>query len=513
MTPKILEYSDPQYDICTSTAQRNLFHSGVGSGKSHCIGALSLDFAIHNPEVRGFIGANTFRQLSSATLDKVFKVWEQDFGLVKGKHYVVDHIPPDNYKIYGPRLKSYENTISFNNGCLIFTASLDNYKMIDGTEFAWAMLDETKDTKEEAVKEVIVARLRQVGMFVDRYGKLWKKQTLEEKVKENKFKIITFENDVEWYVDDAGNKIQGFNPLYIFTSPAKTRWLTDMFQIDKYSTEIEKCIYSKDDYFRKRVGDKLIVISSTYHNEKNLSSGYIDRLIADVGADKNRVAMLVYGSPFAKTGGEFYSQFSRIKHVSRFEPWTDEPVHLSFDFNLVPYITCNAWQIKYVQGRYKVRCFKEFCLPNPHNNAESLSKRIDADIGNLLKKGLFIYGDYSGKTNDTVSEDIRNEFEMIEKILKRYLSNSSNRVIRNGLHTKRRDFMNKIFNGGFNIDIEIDERCIETIADFEFVKESSTGGKEKKKVTKEGKSFEEHGHTSDAADYFFCSAFEGLFNS
>jgi len=161
MSAKTIELTNPQSDVLESTAQRILMHCGVGSGKSHAIGFVALDFARNNPEVRGFIGANTFSQLTKSTLDRVFKVWEDEFMLKRDVHYVIDIIPPPNWKVYGPRLKSYENTITFNNGALIFTASLDNYKVIDGTEFGWACLDETKDTKEEAVKEVIVARLRQ----------------------------------------------------------------------------------------------------------------------------------------------------------------------------------------------------------------------------------------------------------------------------------------------------------------------------------------------------------------
>lgn len=484
-----IPYTDPQIEILESTAQRNLMHCGVGSGKSHVIGTLALEFAVNNPEVRGFIAANSYSQLTKSTLDRVFKVWEQ-FGLQKGVHYVVDHIPPDNFKIIGPKLKSYENTISFDNGALIFTASLDNYKMIDGTEFGWAMLDETKDTKEEAVKEVIVARLRQIGMFIDKKGIIYKK-------------------------NKPGRT--GFNPLYIFTSPAKAKWLMKWFDLDSQAEAIESVIYKAGSYYRRKKDDKLVVIASTYHNEHNLSGGFIERLKSDLGQNSNLINMLVYGSPFAKSGGEFYSGYSRLKHVKHFEPWPDQPVHLAFDFNLVPYITCTCWQMqKYFckerkQTRFKVRCFREFCLPNPKNNAESLSKEIKAALHPLLKKGTFIYGDYSGKTMDTVNEDVRTEFEMIEKILRQYMSNSSNRVIKNALHVRRRDFMNKLFNGEFPIDIEIDDRCTEMIADFEFVKENPNGGKMKSKVTQEGKTFEEHGHTSDSADYFFCSAFENLF--
>lgn len=485
---KELRYSDPQVDIMESSAQRNLMHCGVGSGKSHLIGDISLHYAIHHPDVRGFIGANSYSQLSKSTLDKVFKVWA-DRGLKRGVHYVVDRIPPKEFKQIGEQLKSYENTITFNNGATIFVASLDKYHLIDGTEFGWAMLDETKDTKEEAVKEVIVARLRQPGMWVDKMGTTFKK---------------------------AGPGRKGYNPLYIFTSPAKSKWLMKWFDLDKHAEAIERVIKQEGNYFRHRdfVKDQLVVIASTYHNKQNLSDGFIERLLSDLGGNKNLIDMMIYGSPFAKVGGEFYSAFQRLQHVKSFSPWANEPVHLAFDFNLVPYITCTCWQMKFDNENKKfiVRCFKEYCLQSPKNNAESLSKEIKKTIPDLLKKGVFIYGDYSGKTDDTVNEDVRNEFDMIEKVLKPFLHNYSNRVTRNALHVRRRDFLNKIFNSGFNIEIQIDQSCEELIADLEFVRESAKGGKMKEKITVEGRTYEEHGHTSDSMDYFFCGAFENLFN-
>lgn len=488
MPVKELTLSNPQFEVLESTAQRILMHCGVGSGKSHVAGLISIEYAIKFPEVRGFIGANSYSQLAKATLDRIFKVWAE-MGIVEDQQFVVDKIPPSHFKIVGTKLKSYENTISFDNGALIFVASLDNYKMIDGTEFGWAILDETKDTREEAVKEVIVARLRQKGMYVDKKGVLY------HSMKEGR---------------------TGFNPLYILTSPAKTKWIQKWFALDKNAEEIEATIYQNGKYYRKKTGDQLVVIASTYHNPHN-SHGYIDRLKEDLGGNDQLIKMLVYGSPFAKDGGEFYSAFSRMKHVKKFDPWPNEPVHLSFDFNLVPYISCTCWQMKTYyceerkQTRMLVRCFREYCLPNPKNNAESLSKEIKNTIHNLLKNGVFIYGDYSGKTDNTVSEDIRNQFDMIELVLRQYVSNSSFRVTTNKLHVRRRDFMNKLLSSGYAIDIEIDESCVETIADFEFVKESAKGGKLKTKVTNGKQSYEEHGHTSDTVDYLFCSAFENLF--
>ena len=171
---KELKYSDPQRDVLETTADRVLFHSGVGSGKSQCIGVLSADMVLNYPELTGFIGANTYKQLSRSTLLRVFEVWEGQFGLKKDIDYVVGHIPPANFVKIGADLNSYEGVISFSNGAKIFTATLENYEAIDGTELGYAFLDETKDTREEAVKAVIVARLRQKGILIDNQGNIYK---------------------------------------------------------------------------------------------------------------------------------------------------------------------------------------------------------------------------------------------------------------------------------------------------------------------------------------------------
>jgi hypothetical protein len=519
-------FSNPQMDVMETTAQRVLMQCGVGSGKSHVIGMLAMDYVTQNPEVRGFIGANTYGQLTRSTLDRVFKVWEDVYNLHKNVDYVVDRIPPESFIKIGPMLKSYENTISFNNGALIFLASLDNYKVIDGTEFGWALLDETKDTKEEAVKEVIVARLRQLGMLVGTNGKIYISKRYNRETKE--VDDIAAKKCAEglWYkntdgtytITATGVNLTGYTPLYIFTSPSKTRWISDWFKLDEFAEEIEKSIYSKTDYYRKRRGDQLVVIASTWHNVHNLAPGYIERLERDLEGQENKKRMLIYASPFGKAGGEFYTCYSRLKHVKDITaPWMDEPLHVSFDFNVVPYMTATIWQMKFNETtkRYTVRCIDEFCLPNPDNTTPALCKKIIEKYGpkglNLLRPGAFYYyGDYSGKNRQTISEEFRDQYEVIEKYFSQWLNNLSDRVIPNAGHIVRRDFMNKIFAGGYPIDVEIGNHCKETKGDFDFVKEDANGKKLKTKITKEGVSFEEFGHCSDTADYFFCSAFENL---
>lgn len=483
-----LFYSDPQMEILETTADRVLFLAGVGSGKSQVIGVLSYEFIKNNPEVRGFIGANTYNQLAKSTLDRVFNVWEKSFGLIKNKHYVVDNIPPPHFKKFGSDLKSYENTISFDNGALIFLASLDNYKVIDGTEFGWACLDETKDTKEEAVKEVIVARLRQKGMCINP-----KTGAISKTMKPG-------------YI--------GYNPLYIFTSPAKTKWLIEWFDLISEVEEISKHIFSETDYYRRKKGRQFVVISSSFHNKQNLPQGYIEGLISDYSHNEGLVDMLIYGSPFGKTGGEFITTFSRLKHVKKFDLWPEETIHLSFDFNYVPYMTCTCWQVKYIAetNRFLVRCFDEFCLQNPKNNCEALAKEIEAKYAVHMKKGIFYYGDYSGKNGSVLVNEFKNNYSVLEKFLRLYITNSSDRVITNKSLTKRRHFMNNAFAGALPMDVEIHPQCYELLNDLEFCKEGPDGGKLKMKVKKNDISYEERGHALDSAEYYFSSCFDTLFN-
>lgn len=481
-----LEFSNPQIELLESTAQIKLFHAGVGSGKTHIMGVDNLILAINYPHVRGFIGANTYSQLSKSTLVGVFRFWAS-VGIVRDVHYVVNIIPPSNFKIIGERLNSYDNTISFSNGKLIFTASLENYKAIDGIEIAHAHLDETKDTPEVAVKEVILARLRQRGLWLDKRGK-----------------ITTIESE----------GVVGYNPLSIFTSPSKTDWISEWFDFPKYFEEISEKIFEKDSYFRKRIGDKFVVISSTYHNEHNLPIGYIETKLIDPNKhNEHRINMLVYGSPLAKAGNEYYSRFDRMKHVVEVDMPENIPVHVGFDFNRVPYITSGLYKIWFKADvqRWHIHKFDEVCLKPPNNVTEDLCNEIINVYGHLLKSGLFYYGDYSGNNRRTNSNE--HDYDIIDRKLKPFLNSTSNRVIVNQSVVARKEFMNRIFYGSLPIDFTISPKCKNFIMDCEFLQEAPDGGKHKKKVKDDnGNTYEKYGHTSDEVEYVFTSAFEQYFN-
>ncbi len=483
-----IEFSDPQMEIINSTAQINLFHAGVGSGKTYLIGFRQAYFAKHYPHVRGFIGANTYEQLNKSTLVGVFKFWKESVGLRREVDYVVDVQPPQHYKIYGERLKTYKNTISFANGRLIFLASLNNYESIDGIEFCDADLDETKDTEEEAVREVIMARMRQMGLWITKSGQ-----------------IITDET----YARE--NDLMGYNPLNLYTSPSKTEWLSQWFQFEKYYDEISEKIFSKTDYFRKRIGNRLVVISSTYHNQNNLPKGYIEEKLIEPNAhNEHRINMLVYGSPLAKTGNEYYSQYERTKHVREVEMPNDVNVHIGYDFNRNPYITSGLYKIWFKEDvkRWHIHKFDEVCLPGPNNTTDHLCDKIIELYSHWFMNGIFYYGDFSGGNKRTNSADT--DYDVIDRKFKKWIGNTSKRVIVNQPVVPRKEFMNRVFYGSLPIDFTISPKCVNTIKDCEFLMEAPDGGKHKKK-NKDG--HEIYGHCSDEMEYVFTSAFNQYFKT
>jgi hypothetical protein len=56
--------SNPQIDIWNTVLERVLFMSGVGGGKTFILANKALKYIKKFPNVIGFIGANTYSQLS-----------------------------------------------------------------------------------------------------------------------------------------------------------------------------------------------------------------------------------------------------------------------------------------------------------------------------------------------------------------------------------------------------------------------------------------------------------------
>lgn len=488
---KDIHVTDPQAYILRSTKQFTLFMAGAGSGKTHTMGLRAADYIVNYPNSIGFIGANTHEQLSKSTTKRIFEVWHATFGWINGLHYVVDRQPPKSFKEHAIKLKSYSNTITFNNGAVIFLSSLENYRAIDGIEIGWGMLDETKDTRREAIDEVIVWRLRQPGMWVDDKGILHGTST-------------------------KTSSMRGYNPLHIYTSPAKEEWLNAMFGLDKHFEDIESVIFKRDDFYKLNEGDNCVVISSSFHNSDNLPKGFIESRMAKYAGNKHLIDTYIYGSPVSKVGSEFYHQFDRRVHVvSGIEPLHGSVFHLSCDQNVHPYYTMLVMQIVNGEdGTYIVNVIREYCLENPRNNMESCCEAFINDYGDICD-GVYYYGDRSGLIQGTIRKTTEHHYSVLEEVLSDYMYSSSNRLLRsNPPVVKRRDFINGILSETQDVRIRINDSCVQLIGDMNYLKESADGTKLKKKVKDKDTqiTYEERGHTSDALDYFLCSAFRSMFN-
>jgi len=398
-------------------------------------------------------------------------------------------------------MMSYERILSFRNGAIANIASLENYELLDGTQFSWALLDETKDTREEAIKDVIVGRMRQKALFVA--DRVYSRDEVE--------KIEADENGEKWIGEI---KLKSFNPMYIFTSPAKVEWLNQWFDLSGDYAEIVTKLYNKEFYHRKTDLHN-VVICTAFSNQQNLPDGYIDRMFADFAGDTHKIDRYIYGSPVSKQGEEFYHMFDK-KHIGAKQYNPDLALHFFFDFNVIPYLYVGVAQIEYVDDICHVNMINEFPMEHPNNNSSSAGKRLRG-IYQDHKAGSFVYGDASGKGRSTHSLDAMHNYDYIEMELgympDGLLMPNWDRVLnKNPSVVARRDFVNKILGEGLPIRINIDPKCKRLIADMEFCTEGVDGGK-RKVVHKDatGLSYQKFGHAGDGLEYMLIAAFEDFF--
>lgn len=128
-----LKPTKPQTEFLSYFDQREAdyvaFIGGVGSGKSHLGAHRVLEMAARNPDVRGFIAANTYPQLWQSTLTALYKVC---------KEYGVP-VSPDK-----PESAAKKKVLYLWNRVEVLCRSAERYSEWDGTEVGWFWLDEAK---------------------------------------------------------------------------------------------------------------------------------------------------------------------------------------------------------------------------------------------------------------------------------------------------------------------------------------------------------------------------------
>jgi phage terminase large subunit len=257
-------------------------------------------------------------------------------------------------------------------------------------------------------------------------------------------------------------------------------------------------------------------IVGKWKNGKQIG-GFIDQHTID-DFEKDKVDDYAYYQIYAlgnwgkiRTGGEFWKDFNTNIHVGKapFDP--AQPIHLSWDENLLPYITCEVWQIQ----KGKPRQIDEILLPDPQNRVPHVCRVFRERYPASNVHGLIITGDRTSLKDNTTKEKGQNFFTEIMAELAAYrpvlkLPSTNPSVADSG------DFVNAIYRGVVpRLDILIDEKCIKSIHDYQYTLEDNNRGVLKKMVKNKvtGQSYQEFGHCTDAKRYFLTMSFNTEYNT
>jgi len=245
---------------------------------------------------------------------------------------------------------------------------------------------------------------------------------------------------------------------------------------------------------------------STYLDNKWLPDSFKAQLLELARSNPYYYTIYALGKWGNKsTDGNFYKLFKRERDVLPVIGYNPHlPLHLSFDFNVHPYVTITIWQ---VEGK-RANQIDEICLPTPDNRTDIACRRFAAKYEDHTS-GVYIYGDPAGKHEDTRTEQGFNDFRIIQNELERFKPVMRVHSAAPAVHM-RGMFVNAIFDSNAQgITLKISEKCVNTLGDYQYLKEASDGTKSKAKVKNPETlvTYEKYGHTSDANDYFITYMF------
>lgn len=238
--------------------------------------------------------------------------------------------------------------------------------------------------------------------------------------------------------------------------------------------------------------------------------GFIDKhVIADFERDRindinyyNIYALGLWGK--LRTGGEFLKQFKSEKHVSQYKYNPDLPLHISFDENVLPYLTCNVFQ--YTDGL--LRQIDEIMLADPLNTLKDTCEEFMKRYGDN-RHGVFVYGDATSKKADTKIVKGQNFYLLIKGYLSK-LKPTFRVPKANPSVLMSRNFTNDILAGNVEgLQLGFDASCRNSINDYQYCTEDEDGKVNKKLVKNKetGQSYQEYGHACDTLRYIVTAMF------
>lgn len=399
---------------------------------------------------------------------------------------------------------------------LIFRCLLEPY-------FKCILIRKVYDTVKESMFEAIKDEVHTLGL--ERFFE-FRLQPMEIRcINGNKFicrgldkpeKLRSIkEPSCAWY--EEGNQIEESDFINVSTSirANKARFLQEIFSFNP-EPDVPKhtdfWIYKKffeghtektfDDYIeiedpRTRESIKLTYSSiwSTYHDNPHLPPEFIamlEVLKKDNPYYYKVFALGLWGSK--DTGNLFYKTFS-LDNVKRTEYIPSLPIHLSFDENVHPYLTCTVHQLRSDGNKVKIWQIDEITLEHPKNTLKDTCAEFTRRYRSHTE-GVFIYGDRTSKKQDAKLEKGQDFFTLIYDYLKDFRPQmripSQNPNVRS-----RGEFICDMFAGRDpEVEIIIGENCVHTVDDYLNVVEAADGTKNKAKIKDKntGVSFEKYGH-------------------
>jgi len=301
--------------------------------------------------------------------------------------------------------------------------------------------------------------------------------------------------------------LKGQQIIGIFNPISEEHWIKQKVFDLEILNEVETNISGK---WINDKGNTVILKTNYLDNKYIVGPNFIDQHTID-DFEKDRITDNAYYQIYGlgnwgkiRIGGEFWKDFNVNQNVKKVEWNEDLPIHLSWDENVNPYLTCLVWQIK---GKEAIQ-IDEICLEDPRNRRHHVCNEFKKRYPVERVQGLFIYGDRTSKKEDTAKEKGENFFTDVMKYLNEYnpklrLQSTNPSVVQSG------GFVNMSFAFKTDITIVIGDKCKKSLYDYQYALEDSDGTIKKTKkihpVTKV--SYEEFGHASDCLRYIITMAF------
>lgn len=292
----------------------------------------------------------------------------------------------------------------------------------------------------------------------------------------------------------------------------KENWFYKFFFADNY----EKGELSFSDKVEIEIDGLMVQIPFTVHHSTHDDNPHLPDQYRAMLMDLKRTNPYYYevytrGRWGTKiVSGRFYKEFTQARHTFKGDKYIKElPLHISFDFNVQPYVSVSIWHII----GSKMICIDEIAAREPDNSTKGACE-IFRTRYRKHEGGLFIYGDATGKNEDTKTEKGHNNFHIIMRELAGF--HPQKRVsLSNPSVSMRGNFINAIYRDNeADISISINEKCTHIVNDLLFGKQASDGSKfkERAKDKTTGISVEKYHHFSDNLDYIVCKAFQNEYN-